>query len=70
MALNLFAKTYLAYHQSTSLPDPPEFLICEADPARAEAFLDALKQKGGQELRSRANIVGSGKEHVDVYPYR
>lgn len=62
MALNLFAKTYLAYHQNTALPDPPEFLICESDPARTEAFLDQLKQKGGSDLLKRTNVVGSGKE--------
>ena len=62
MALNLFAKTYLAHHQSTSLPDPPEFLICEADDSRATAFLDAAKQKGGHDLYKRITRVASGKE--------
>jgi len=62
MALNLFVKTYLAHHQSTSLPDPPEFLICEQDNSRAEAFMEAARQKGGQDLFKRINRVGNGKE--------
>lgn len=62
MALNLFTKTYLAYHQNTALPDPPEFLICESDSSRTDSFLEQLKQKGGSDLRRRINVVGNGKE--------
>jgi 3-hydroxyisobutyrate dehydrogenase len=68
MALNLFAKTYLAHHQSTSLPDPPEFLICETDDSRATAFLEAAKHKGGHDLCRRITRVGNGKEQVPSSP--
>lgn len=62
MALNLFTKTFIAHHQSTSLPDPPEFLICESDDKRASSFLEAVKQKGGHDLHKRITRVGNGKE--------
>lgn len=61
MALNLFSKTFLA-HQATSGADGPFFLICENDDRRAQAFMEDLRQKGGSELASRVNRVGSGRE--------
>ena len=64
MATNLFTKTFVAYHQHSSLPDPPEFLICEQDDVRANAFLDNLRETAGSELRSRVQRVSSGKEWV------
>jgi len=63
MALNLFTKTYLAHSQSAS-KENPEFLICENDDRRAQAFIEDLKQKGGSELANRVNRVGSGREYV------
>jgi 3-hydroxyisobutyrate dehydrogenase len=66
MALNLFSKTLMA-HQASSSGDGPSFLICENDDRRAQAFLEDLRQKGGSELASRVNRVGSGRESVLVF---
>ncbi|RSH92624.1 hypothetical protein EHS25_008069 [Saitozyma podzolica] len=63
MALNLFTKTYLAHQAAgSSTDDAPRFLICEADSGRADAFVAELKDRGGSELASRVDRVGSGKE--------
>lgn len=65
MALNLFTKTWIAHQQaSAKQQDGPSFLICENDERRAEAFMEDLRQKGGNELASRVNRVGSGRECV------
>ena len=61
MALNLFSKTLMA-HQANASGDSPSFLICENDDRRAQAFMEDLRQKGGSELASRVNRVGSGRE--------
>ncbi len=61
MAINLFTKTYLAGHGSS---EPPNFLVCEQDDRRAEAFLRELREKGGSELSGLVNRVGSGREWV------
>jgi len=60
MALNLFSKTFLAHQAGKG--DAPSFLICENDDRRAQAFIEDLRQKGGSELASRVNRVGSGRE--------
>jgi 3-hydroxyisobutyrate dehydrogenase len=66
MAFNLFTKTFLAHEtSSTSLQrEMPSFLICEADKRRADEFVRDLREKGGIELASRVQSVGSGRECV------
>ena len=63
MAINLFTKTYTAHQRLTSATsETPEFLICEQDDARAEAFIHDIRSKGGAELAGRVNRVGNGRE--------
>lgn len=63
MALNLFTKSFQAYQsQGSGSSDQPTFLICEQDDTRANAFIEEAKQKGGAELSSRIERVGSGNE--------
>lgn len=61
MALNLFLKTN-QFYQKVSPSVTPSFLFCEHDDSRAESFLRELRSRGGQDLASRAERVGSGKE--------
>lgn len=63
MALNLFLKTN-QFYQKVSPSATPSFLFCEHDDSRAESFLRELRSRGGQDLASRAERVGSGKEMV------
>ncbi|KAL0252677.1 hypothetical protein I308_102069 [Cryptococcus tetragattii IND107] len=63
MALNLFLKTN-QFYQKVSPSVTPSFLFCEHDDSRAESFLRELRSRGGQDLASRAERVGSGKEMV------
>ena len=64
MAFNLFSKTYAAHQVegSSSRNPPPSFIICEQDDARAEAFLEDLRNRAGAELARRIERVGNGKE--------
>lgn len=61
MALNLFLKTH-QFYQKVSPSITPTFLFCEHEDSRAESFLRELRNRGGQDLASRAERVGSGKE--------
>lgn len=71
MAMNLFTKTYLAAQSaSSSSSEPPEFLICEQSEKNADAFLNEIRQKGGEELARRVRRVGSGKESASLCSIR
>ncbi|OWT41120.1 3-hydroxyisobutyrate dehydrogenase [Cryptococcus neoformans Bt1] len=63
MALNLFLKTH-QFYQEVSPSITPTFLFCEHEDSRAESFLRELRNRGGQDLASRAERVGNGKEMV------
>jgi 3-hydroxyisobutyrate dehydrogenase len=65
MALNLFSKTWHAHQQASERAhESPNFLICEHDERRAEAFMEDLRQKGGSELAGSVSRVSNGRESV------
>ncbi|KAK4688905.1 hypothetical protein P7C73_g1205, partial [Tremellales sp. Uapishka_1] len=62
MATNLFLKTHAHQQTNSAAERTSKFLFCEKDDARAELFCEGLREKGGVELYSMVERVGSGKE--------